>query len=154
MPAGNVIPYTTNMTDPVVSGGIDLDTDTIVCVLLANTYTPSRTGHAVWSDISAHQIADGNGYTSGGQALANKVVTHSAGTGTFDADDVVWTGTVTAKYAVLVRRAGGSLANGDLLVAYTDLETASGTATLSSLNAPFTVQWNAAGILTLTANSS
>lgn len=155
MPAGNVIPYTINMTDPVVSGGIDLDSDTIVCVLLANTYTPSRTGHALWSDVSTHELATGSGYTAGGVALANKSMTHSGGTGTFDADDVSWpNATITAKYAVLVRRAGGSLASGDLLVAYVDLETASGTATVSSLNAAFTVQWNANGILTVTGNSS
>jgi len=155
MPAGNVIPYTTNMTDPVVSGGIDLDSDTIVCVLLGAGYTPNRTSHALWSDISAQEIASGSGYTSGGQALSGKAVTHSAGAGTFDADDVVWSSsTITAKYAALVRRAGGSLASGDLLIAYVDLDTASGSATVASLNAAFTVQWNAAGILTLTGNSS
>lgn len=154
MAAGNVIPYTTNMTDPVVSGGIDLDSDTIVCVLLGAGYTPNRTAHAVWSDVSAHELATGGGYTAGGQALSGKSVTHSAGTGTFDADNVAWNGTISAKYAVLVRRAGGSLANGDLLVAYADLNTDSGSAVLASTGAAFTVSWNAAGILTLTANAS
>lgn len=155
MPAGNVIPYTTNMTDVAVSGGIDLDSDTIVCVLLGTGYSPNRTTHALWSDISAQEIANGNGYTSGGQALSGKTVTHSAGTGTFDADDVSWSSsTITAKYAALVRRAGASLASGDLLVAYLDLNTDSGSATVASLNAAFTIEWNASGILTLTGNSS
>jgi len=154
MAAGNFIPYTTNMTDPVVSGGIDLDSDTIVCVLLGSGYTPARTTHATWADVSAEEIS-GTGYTAGGQALANKTMTHSSGTGTFDADNVVWsTATITAKYAVLVRRAGASLVSGDLLIGYVDLNTASGSATVSSTAADFTVAWNASGIATLTANAS
>jgi hypothetical protein len=154
MAVGNVIPYTTNMTDPVVSGGIDLDSDTIVCVLLSASYTPGRTTHSLWSDVSTYEIT-GTGYTAGGAALAGKAVTHSSGTGKFDADDVSWTtATITAKYAVLVRRAGGSLVSGDLLIGYLDLNTDSGSATASSTASTFTVQWNAAGIMTLTGNSS
>lgn len=154
MAAGNFIPYTINMTDPVVSGGIDLDSDTIVCVLLGAGYTPGRTTHSLWSDISAQEIS-GTGYTAGGAALANKTMTHSGGTGTFDADDVSWaTATITAKYAALVRRAGGSLVSGDLLIGYVDLNTASGSATVSSTGATFQITWNASGILTVTGNSS
>ena len=154
MAAGNWIPYTITMTDVAVSGGIDLDSDTIVCVLLGTGYTPGRTTHSTWADISAQEIT-GTGYTTGGVALANKANTHSGGTGTWDADDVSWsTATITAKYAVLVRRAGGSLVSGDLLIAYCDLNTASGSATVSSTGATFTVAMNASGILTITGNSS
>lgn len=154
MATGNVIPYTTNMTDPVVSGGIDLDTDTIVCVLLSESYTPDRTAHATWANVSAYEVS-GTGYTAGGQALANSAVTHAAGTGKWDADDVTWaTATIAAKYAVLVRRAGGSLVSGDLLLAYVDLNTTDAASTVSSTGSAFTVQWNTAGIMTLTANSS
>lgn len=154
MAASNWIPYTINMTDPVVSGGIDLDSDTIVCVLLGTGYTPGRTTHSLWSDVSAQEIS-GTGYTAGGTALASKTNTHSGGTGTWDAADVAWTtATITAKYAVLVRRAGGSLVSGDLLIAYCDLNTDSGSATVSSTGATFTVAMNASGILTITGNSS
>jgi len=152
MPVGNVIPFTINMTDPVVSGGIDLDTDTIVAVLLGAGYTPGRTTHSLWSDVSAQEVT-GSGYTAGGVALANSAVTHSAGTGKWDADDVSWTtATITAKYVALVRRAGGSLVNGDLLIAYLDLDTAGGT--VSSTAATFAVNFNAAGIMTITGNAS
>lgn len=154
MAASNVIPFTVTMTDPVVSGGIDLDSDTIVCVLLSASYTPGRTTHSTWADLSAYEVT-GTGYTAGGQELAGKAVTHSSGTGKFDADDVVWSGsTITAKYAALVRRAGASLVSGDLAIAYADLNTDSGAATMASAGGPFTVAWNAAGILTLTGNSS
>lgn len=154
MAAGNWIPYTTNMTDPALSGGADLDSDTIVCVLLSASYTPNRTAHSAWSDVSAYEVS-GTGYTAGGQALANKTMTHSGGIGTWDADDVVWSSsTITAKYAALVRRAGGSLVSGDLLLAYVDLNTASGSATLASAGGSFTIAMNAAGIMTVTANAS
>lgn len=154
MAAGNVIPYTVNMTDPAVSGGVDLDSDTIVCVLLSASYTPGRTTHSTWADVSAYEVT-GTNYNAGGQALANKTMTHSGGTGTWDADDVVWSSsTITAKYAALVRRAGGSLVSGDLLLAYLDLNTASGSATLASAGGAFTVTWNAAGIMTVTGNAS
>ena len=79
----------------------------------------------------------------------------SGGTGTWDAADVAWTtATITAKYAVLVRRAGGSLVSGDLLIAYCDLNPDSGSATISSTGATFTVAMNASGIMTVTANAS
>ena len=154
MAAGNFIPYTINMTDPAVSGGIDLDSDTIVAVLLSASYTPGRTTHSLWSDVSAYEVS-GTGYSAGGSALANKTMTHSSGTGTWDADDVSWaTATLTAKYVVLVRRAGVSLVSGDLLIGYMDLNTASGSATVNPSGAALTVQWNASGILTVTGNSS
>lgn len=156
MAAGNFIPYTTNMTDPVVSGGIDLDSDTIVIVLVSASYTPNRLTHSLWSDVSAYEVT-GTGYTAGGQALANKANTYDSGTGIgkWDADDVVWSSsTIEAKYAVLVRRAGGSLVSGDLLIAYVDLNTASGSATLASAGGAFTLAWNASGIMTVTGNAS
>lgn len=100
--------------------------------------------------------ATGSGaFTSAGVALANKSMTHTAGTGKWDADDVTWaTATITAKYAVLVRQAGGSLVSGDLLIAYEDLNTDGVSETVSSIAGPFTVTWNAAGIITIIANAS
>lgn len=156
MAAGNVIPYTTNI-DPLVSGGIDLDSDTIVCVLVGTGYTPNRTAHSLWSDVSANELATSGGYTQGGVALASKAVTHSGGTITFDADDVQWNAPCTftgAKYAVLVRRAGGSLASGDLLIGYLDLNTAGGSSVVDAAGDLFKVTWAAGGILAFTGNAS
>lgn len=154
MAAGNFIPYTINMTDVLESGGIDLDSDTIVAVLLSASYTPGRTTHSLWSDVSAYEVT-GTNYSAGGVALANKTMTHSGGTGTWDADDVSWTtATLTAKYVALVRRAGGSLVSGDLLIGYMDLNTAGGSSTVSSTNSTFAVQWSASGIMTVTGNAS
>lgn len=151
MAAGNVIPYTIGIQN-VNKALIDLDGDTIVCVLLTSSYTPGRTTHSAWSDMSAAEVS-GTGYTAGGVELANKAVTHSGGTITFDADDASWAAaTLTAKYAALVKRSGGSLVAGDLALAYVDLDTGGGSVT--STAATFTVQWNASGIFTITGNSS
>ena len=151
MAAGNVIPYTIGLQG-INRALIDLDTDTIMCALLTSSYTPGRTTHDTWSDVSGTEIT-GTGYTGDGVALANKVVSHAGGTVTFDADDVSWAAaSFTAKYAVLVKKAGGSLVAGDLLVAYLDLDTGGGSVTATA--ATFTVAWNAAGILTATGNAS
>jgi hypothetical protein len=159
MAAGNVIPYALNMTDLAVSGGIDLDSDTIVCVLVGTGYTPNRLTHDSRSDVSANELATGGGYTQGGIELANKSVTYDSGTGygKWDADDVQWNAPCTftgAKYAVLVRRAGASLAAGDLLIGYADLNTASGSATFDAAGDLYKITWSANGIIRLSGNAS
>lgn len=154
MAAGNWVPFTINMTDVLMSGGIDLDSDNVVCVLLSASYTPSANTQSLWSSLSAYEVT-GTGYTAGGQLLANKTVTHSGGTGTWDSDNVAWTtSTITAKYAALVRRAGASLVSGDLILAFVDLNTASGSATVSSTASTFTVTMAATGLIAFTANAS
>lgn len=154
MAAGAFVPFTANMVDPLVSRTINLETDTFVMVLLSASYTPNRNTQATFSDISAFQIS-GSGYTAGGEVMTGLDVTITAGVGKWDSNDVVWNpATLTAKYAAIVRRAGGSVVPGDLLICYSDLNTDSGSATISSTAGPFTVFINAAGIITFSANAS
>lgn len=49
----------------------DLVGATIKMALMTSSWTPdtSVTGNSVWADISANEIASGNGYTSGGATL-------------------------------------------------------------------------------------
>lgn len=125
---------------------IDLDTDSFVVALLGAGYTPSVNVDDTWSDISANQIT-GTGYTAGGAALTSVTVTRSGGTVTFDAADVSWTSsTITAKYAVIAKKAGASLTGTDLLLGYVELETGG---TVSTTNGTLAIQWNASGIFTL-----
>jgi hypothetical protein len=37
--------------------------------LMKSTYSPNQDTHEKWEDISAHEIAAGDGYTAGGQAI-------------------------------------------------------------------------------------
>jgi len=145
MAAGTVTLYGA-AKENIAKALIDLDTDSFVVALLGSGYTPSVNSDDTWSDISANEIS-GTGYTAGGAALAGVTVTRSGGTVTFDANDVSWTSsTITAKYAVIAKKAGASLAGTDLLLAYVELETGS---TVSTTNGTLAITWNASGIFTL-----
>lgn len=124
---------------------IDLDSDTIKVALLTSAYTPAQDTDAYWSDVSSHE-ASGTGYTAGGASLASKTVTYTAGTNTFsfDAADVVWSGsTVTARYAVVYDSTG--TASTSALLCFVNFG-----ADVSSSAGTFTITWDAAGIFTLT----
>ncbi len=53
----------------VVTGGINLATDTLKLALVTSAYTPDIQ-HTQWSDVSAYEVASGNGYTTGGMVLS------------------------------------------------------------------------------------
>jgi len=53
----------------LVKGDIDFDTDTVKCALMASGFTFDKDAHATWADVSADELAEGNGYTSGGNTL-------------------------------------------------------------------------------------
>lgn len=105
----------------VGDGTIDLDTDSFRVALVTSSYTPAVT-HDTWADVSANEVANGNGYSTHGDAVT-ATWTHSSGTVTFDSDDPTWTasgGSITARYAVLVHDANGdnALASTDKVMAY------------------------------------
>lgn len=151
MAAGNWFQYAANVR-PIMLGSIDFETDTFVVVLLESTYTPNRLGHVTWADISAHQIPAGSGYTQGGAVLADKVVAYNSGTGntSWTSDETTWYNTsISAKYAVLVRRSSGTLQPTDLLVAYADLNTDSPSAEASIANADYIVGPSPSGYIVM-----
>lgn len=116
----------------------NIGTDTFVMVLLSASYTPAVNTDATWADVSAYEVSC-TGYTAGG-ATATLSKALAAGTVTVSMTTVSWTSsTCTAKYAAIVRRAGGSLVSGDKLLTYLDLNTASGSATVSTTNGTLSV---------------
>lgn len=119
---------------------MDLEADTIKVMLLNNSHS-FNAAHNQKSEIVANELADGNGYATGGAALAGKAVTQAATT-KWDATDVVWTtATFTAYHAVIY---DDSLA-GDDLICSIDFGGAKGVS-----GGTFTIQWDAAGIIILT----
>lgn len=120
----------------LLTGGIDLDTDTIKVALVTSSYTPS-TAHDEWADVSANEVSTGSGYTPGGVTLANPVKTNS----TIDYDDVTWTSlTKTFRYAVCYKSgSGGGLTNPLLFYILLD----STPADIVSSGSNYTIQWNA-----------
>lgn len=130
-------------------GSHNLATDTIVCTLHSNSYTPAANTDALWSDVSGTELSTASGYTAGGVSLASQTDTLSTATVTFTATSPTWASFSAGpfRYAVLTRRAGGSLVSGDLLICYSDL---TGSGTLTGSGGSFTITISGSGILTLT----
>lgn len=125
---------------------IDWDTDTIKVALTTSTYTPNQDTHDYFNDITNE--VTGTGYTAGGATLASKTVTYTSGTNTqaFDAADVTWSAsTITARYAIIYDSTGTSSTSA--LIGYVDFG-----ADVVSSGGDFTIQWNAAGIFTISVS--
>lgn len=93
-----------HLTEIMGDGTIDLDGDTFNIILLDSNFTFDATNTQL-SDISADEIAAGNGYTAGGLTLSNVSWTRSGSKTVFSADDAVWTATggpmAAASYAAV-----------------------------------------------------
>ena len=89
----------------VLLGDHHLDSDNIYIAL----YTSSATLSAATDGyITSNEVANGNGYTTGGVALASKAVTENSTSGVFDADDPQWTSaTFTARGALIYNKTLG-----------------------------------------------
>lgn len=150
MAAGNFKWYAPAL-ELLAKGDLDLDLN-IQAVLVTASYTPDQAAHDQWGDVSANEVANGNGYATHGQALGAITISRSSLTVTFDAADLTWANsTITAKYLVLVKDANGdnALAASDPLIGYVDLDEGGGSG--SSTSGDFTVAMNAAGMLRLIA---
>jgi len=89
----------------VLLGDHHLDSDVIMIAL----YTSSASLSAATDGyVTSGQVANGNGYTTTGVALANKTVAENSTSGVFDADDPQWTNaTFTARGALIYNKTLG-----------------------------------------------
>ena len=89
----------------VLLGDHHLDSDNIYIAL----YTSSATLNAATDGyITTNEVANGNGYTTGGNALASKTVGENSTSGVFDAADPEWTSaTFTARGALIYNKTLG-----------------------------------------------
>lgn len=80
---------------------------TVKIALVTSAWTPdsSVTGNSVWADMSANEIAAGNGYSAGGASLASMVATAISGGYKFSSASPSWSasgGNIPAwRYAVI-----------------------------------------------------
>lgn len=135
-----------NVFNKAFNKEIDLDTDTVKVALLSNAYTPDQDAHDYWNDVSANELANGNGYTTGGATLASKVVSYTGGTNVFafGAANVQWTSaTFTARYATVY--VDTTVSSTSPLIMYVNFG-----ADQSVSSGTFTLEWNAAGLFTVT----
>lgn len=116
-------------------GDIDLDASGEIKVILCDALPTTTLSD--YTDITT-ELSTANGYTAGGQALANIVVTKDTGEITFDADDVTWTltGEITARCAVLYHDNSSNATNSKpLLMCYDFAEDKVDTSS-------FVIEWN------------
>lgn len=111
MAAGTFQLYTRNLGALNIDDLLGAD---VRLALVTSSYTPNvdeTSGHDEWSDVSANEIANGNGYTTGGIALSNDAKVAIANGFAYASDDVVCNatgGNIPAwRYGVL--RVNGSL---------------------------------------------
>lgn len=126
-------------------GTLDMDNDTFKLALLDNTHVFDATD-TQFSNVSADEIAAGNGYTAGGNALTAVTWAQTTGTVKFDANDVVFTASggplATSRFALLYDDTTAS----DLLLGLVDMDGDKTPGDGDSL----TIQWDASnGIFTI-----
>jgi hypothetical protein len=120
-------------------GTIDLDSDTLKVSLHTSSYTPDA-GHSSYTDLD-NEVANGNGYTTGGETLGTVTWNEDSGTATLSAANPSWTtATFIARYAVVY----DDTPAGKPLICLFDFSTDQ-----SVSNGTFTLQFNASGILTI-----
>lgn len=61
--------------------------------LVTSAWTPNTATNEVWADMSANEIAAGNGYTAGGVALTGVALSQASGTVKFTSNAASWTAT-------------------------------------------------------------
>ena len=98
----------TQFKKDVMLGLHDLDSDTIKIAL----YTSSATLNATTDTYTtSNEVANGNGYTTGGVTLANASVIENGTSGCFDSDNPEWTSaTFTARGALIYNDTDGDRA--------------------------------------------
>jgi len=82
---------------------IDLDSHTFKIALFLSTSNANTLTNSTLASLT-NQVANGNGYTTGGATLSSVTWTRSGGTVTFNANNVEWIasgGAITARFVVI-----------------------------------------------------
>jgi ABC-type lipopolysaccharide export system ATPase subunit len=128
------------------NGTVDLTNANIKLALLTKDYTPNLDTHDVWADVSANEVATGNGYTTGGAAVTGLSVTRSGSVVTWDAADVQFVAlTKTFKYGILYIDATVNSVEKPL-IALIDFDDTTTTAEITVADSVYNIQWHTDGI--------
>ncbi len=122
--------------DDNVRGLIDFDGDNFKVLLVSSSYTENKDTHTKRSDVT-NEIANGNGYVSGGNTVTVTVTKDTAN----DRIDIslggtTWpSSTITARKAVYYKSRGGASTADELIAVIdfgSDVSTTNGTLTLTA----------------------
>jgi|WetSurMetagenome_2_1015567.scaffolds.fasta_scaffold12754_5 hypothetical protein len=131
----------------ILSKKIDWVNDAIKVALCDSGYVPDQDVHDYFNDIT-HELANGNGYASGGALLPTPTLGYASLTNVtkLSGSSVVWSApsTFTARYAIIYNSTPGSDATNPL-IGYVDFGEDK-----PCVTGTFTITWNAAGIFTFT----
>ena len=126
---------------------VDWVTDTIKVALTTSSYTPDQDAHDFFNDVT-NEVANGNGYTSGGATLGTKSVNYDGTTNvtSLRAATSSWTtASFTTRYAIIYKDTGVTTTSP--LLGYVDF---GADQTVSS--GTFSIAWDATdGVLKITA---
>ena len=106
-------------------------------------------GNSVYADLT-NEVANGNGYTTGGVAITGETWTNSAGTSTWQTGTAVWTasaGSIVARFGVIYKNATVNAIVKPLLAVML-FDTTPADLTINS-GVTFTLTMNASGVLTI-----
>ena len=106
--------------DEMARADIDFEVDTFKAMLVTSSYTPNKDTHDFRDDVT-NEVANGNGYTTGGATSTVTVTKDTANDKvTIQFGAVSWaTSTITARGCVYYKSRGGA-SSADELVAYND----------------------------------
>lgn len=128
---------------------INLTSDTVKWCLVSSALTPNVATHDSYDDISANEIANQYGYTTGGKAAA--ITWGTVAAKVLDSADVEWSiagGTATAKYAFAYFDAITTPVNKPL-IGYYDLDTSASGGITRASGTILRVVMNASGVFQL-----
>lgn len=126
-----------------VGNDVNYLTGTVQLSLHTSTYSPDRDANDFFNDAT-NEVANGNGYTTGGETLAGKTITYDSASDQvrWDANDVTWTFSAgkTWRYGVMwINTAGASTTDPLYALLTWDSD--------QTVSTAYTLQWDAAGIL-------
>lgn len=123
---------------------LDLETATVKMALVTSGYTPDRDTHDFRDDFTANEVANGNGYTTGGATLSGVLWSYDTASDQvrLDCDDVSWTFTAakTWLYGIVYVDTGGADTT-DPLIALLTWDTS------QTVSTAYTLQIDSAGLL-------
>jgi hypothetical protein len=134
-----------------VSGLIDLKNNTFNIALISDTKV-AVVGDATPQLADYTQVAGGNGYTTGGEALAGKTWVETAGTAKFDdsgTPSVTWTKNASGPTNIFQGLLYDITSAGDECVGFIDMTADAGTTPISLQSGDITITPHASGLFTL-----